>query len=94
MRLNPYRLNNVKHELMLLSLILLIFGQLFISEQYHELTHPFLFSQSLFAGVVLFSEWKIWRNVFFGLFFIIILMEIYGFYYDYTVDVTGTIIGK
>lgn len=82
MRLNPSRLNNVKHELMLLSLIVLLFGQLFIPQTYHELTRPFFFAQSVFAGIVLFSEWRLWRNIFITLFFIIIFMEIYGFYYD------------
>jgi voltage-gated potassium channel len=63
-------------------LIVLLFGQLFIPQTYHELTRPFFFAQSVFAGIVLFSEWRLWRNIFITLFFIIIFMEIYGFYYD------------
>lgn len=82
MKLNPSKLNTFKHELLLLSLLILLFGQLFIPEAYHEITRPFLFAQTVFAGIVLFSEWRIWRNVFIILFFIIIVLEIYGYYYD------------
>jgi len=67
---------------MLFSLVLLLFGQLFIPQTYHELTRPLFFAQTVFAGIVLFSEWKIWRTVFVSLFFIIIFIEIYSFFYD------------
>lgn len=79
-KIKPKELPVVKHELLLLSLLILLFGQLFIPPAYHELTRPLLFIQTIFAGVILFYEKKRWRNVFIALLITTIIMELVTYF--------------
>ncbi|NOQ72068.1 MAG: hypothetical protein GQ574_08710 [Crocinitomix sp.] len=70
------RLAGIKHEIVLFSLLVVLFGPLFISVEITEIFHPLLFAQTIFAGIILFNDNKILKNVF--IVFLILLLILYA----------------
>lgn len=72
-------LHERKYEYLLLSLFLLLFGQLLFPPKYEVILTPILLIQNLIIGFVLFYENKIWR-----IFILATLIVIVGFeFFDY-----------
>lgn len=80
--IKPKEMSKIKHEIMLLSLLLLLFGELLIPKAYQSAVQPLLFIQTIFAGIILFSEKRMWRNTFLVLFGIALSLHIYGYFYE------------
>ncbi len=70
------KLSRIKHEIILFSLLVVLFGPLFISEQITEIFSPLLFAQTIFAGIILFNDHKILKNMF--IVFLILLLILYA----------------
>jgi hypothetical protein len=81
----------MRHEFLLLSMMLLLFGPLFIPKSYQPYVEPILFLQTIFAAIILFTGRKIWRTAFILAFFVAILMHILSLFdqTNYSETVTG-----
>ena len=80
--MNADRIARLKHELLLLSLLILLFGQLLIPIEYQEIAQPYLFGQTIFAGIFLFYEKPRWRNIFILILVLIIIIEIFNLIFN------------
>lgn len=78
------RIARLKHELLLVSLLILLFGQLIVPPAYQDTAQPFLFGQTIFAGIFLFYEKPRWRNTFVLIFLVIVVIEIFNYIFDTT----------
>ncbi|WP_217494809.1 ion channel [Crocinitomix algicola] len=65
-----------KHEIVLASLLILLFGQLFIPVKWHSFIQPFLFAQTFIAGIFLFYTQKTWRTLFLLCFSLVLATEV------------------
>ena len=66
----------MRHEFLLMSMLLLLFGPLIIPKDYQEYVEPLLFLQTIFAAVILFTGRKIWQTTFILAFFIALTMHL------------------
>ena len=82
MKIKFENLTNIKHEILLFSLLLLLFGQLFIPGEFRSIMRPLLFAQTIFAGIILFSDKKFWRNLLIILFVFVFCIDLLNYFYD------------
>lgn len=64
-----------KYEILLASLLLLLFGNLIIPTDYSSHLRPFLLIQNMAVGFILFFDQKKWRNILLALIIIIVALE-------------------
>lgn len=83
-KLKTQTLIDLKHEIVLFSLLLLLFGQLFVPASIMGLVQPILFLQTIVAGIILFSDKPLWRHFFTVLFLISMVLSVYVFFYKST----------
>lgn len=76
------RLSGIKHEIILFSLLAVLFGPLFIGNELTELFQPLLFAQTIFAGIILFNDNKIIRPIFLIFFIILIVLFVTDIFSD------------
>ena len=72
MNVVPKNIAALKHELLLVSLLIFLFGPVFIPTEYQEVAKPFLQMQTLAAGIIYFNERKSSQFIFIGLFCLIL----------------------
>lgn len=73
----------IKHEILLVSLLLLLFGPLFIPPAFESMVRPFFFIQAFVSGIILFSNRKKWRNILIVLFVIALAVQVIGHFQDH-----------
>lgn len=81
----------MRHEFLLMSMLLLLFGPLFIPKTYQPYVEPLLFLQTIFAAIILFTGRKIWRTAFILAFFVALVMHVLSLFdqSNYAETVTG-----
>lgn len=80
-------IENRKYEILLASLLLLIFGNLIIPSDYWANFRPILLIQNMVVGFILFFEQKKWRNVLFLLLTTIIVLEFTQYFIDFRIRI-------
>ncbi|MFT5822819.1 MAG: voltage-gated potassium channel [Crocinitomix sp.] len=76
------KLGRIKHEIVLLSLLIVLFGPLFVSEEINELINPLFFAQTLFVGIILFENKRILKYLFIGFLIIVLSLYLLNFFSD------------
>jgi voltage-gated potassium channel len=74
-----------KYEILLTSLLLLLFGNLIVPSDYWAHLRPILLIQNMTVGLILFFEQKKWRNILMAL--IIISLEFTQYFIDSRIHV-------
>lgn len=69
-----------KYEVLLVSLILLLFGQLLIPAGLREIFDPLFFILSLIAGLILFNNQRAWFNFLFLLLCLVIILDFFIYF--------------
>jgi hypothetical protein len=76
------KLAGIKHQIVLFSLLVVLFGPLFIGQEVTDIIQPLLFAQTIFAGIILFNDNQIIKPVCIIFLILVLLLYILDFFSD------------